>query len=46
MPLTEKEKKLLRKIKKEYRDKGYSPKRAAKIANAVIYSRKRKIERL
>ncbi len=41
MPLTKQEKRLQRKIVREYERKGFSKKRSQKIANAVVYQRKR-----
>lgn len=46
MPLTREEKKVRRKIIKEYEKRGYSRDRAEVIANAVIYSHKRKVENM
>ena len=46
MPLTKEEKKIRKKIIKEYEKKGYPKDRAENIANAVIYSHKRKLENM
>lgn len=46
MPLTREEKKIRKKIIKEYEKKGFSKDRAETIANAVIYSHKRKLENM
>ena len=46
MPLTKKEKDELKDIEREYLNKGYSKKRAWRIARAVVYTQKRKLEKM
>ena len=46
MPLTREEKKIRKKIIKEYEKRGYPKDRAENIAIAVIYSHKRKLENM